>query len=424
MAEEAASAIVILVAALAALVWANSRFFESYFELWGTGLTIELGDLVHLELTLQEWVNDGLMTVFFFLVALEVKREVMFGELRDPRKAVTPIIAALGGMVLPALVYLAFNAGGPGERGWGIPVATDIAFAVGIVVLAGSRVPPSGKVFLLTLAIADDIGGIIVIALFYAGGVSVGWLAVAGAVLAVIAACRAVEIRSILVYGVLAVACWYAFLESGVHATISGVAVGLLMPTRSFLEPATFRAVADPLVERIQRTFDDRHVSAVEEVNNAEAITELVRVSRESISPLDRAAHALEPWVAFAIVPTFALANAGVRVIGSGGDLEPAVIWGAALGLVLGKPIGVLLATFGVVKLGIGRLPTGASWSIIGALGIVAGVGFTVALFITGLSFDSSRLEDSAKLGVLVGSLVAGSLGYVALRVTGRAARS
>ncbi len=420
MAEEAASAIVILVAALTALVWANSGFFESYFELWGTELTVELGGLLHIDLTLQEWVNDGLMTVFFFLVALEVKRELVFGELRDPKKAAAPVIAALGGMVVPALVYLSLNAGGPGERGWGIPVATDIAFAVGIVVLVGPRVPPSGKVFLLTLAIADDIGGIIVIALFYAHGVSLGWLAVAAVALSVIAACRAVEIRSITVYGVLAVVCWLALLESGVHATISGVAVGLLIPTRPFFEPGTFAAAANPLVERIQHTFDDRHVTAEEAVNNAADVNELVRVSRESISPLDRAAHALEPWVVFAIVPVFAMANAGVRVVGSGGDWEPAVVWGVALGLVVGKPIGVFLATLGAVKLGIGRLPTGTTWRTLAALGMVAGVGFTVALFVTGLSFEEARLDDSAKLGVLGGSLVAGSLGYLGLRISGR----
>jgi Na+:H+ antiporter, NhaA family len=421
MAEETAGGFVMLAAAAVALVWANSPAWRSYVDLWTTDLVISLGDLIHLDHTLQGWINDALMVVFFFLVAVEIKRERVSGELRDPRKAAMPVIAAVGGMAVPALIFTLFNAGGPGADGWGIPVATDIAFAVAIVTLAGKRFPASGRIFLLTLAVADDLGGILVIALFYNQGVEPAWLAAAGGGLGAIAVLNRVDVRSLVPYLLLGGFVWFAMLESGVHATIAGVAVGLLVPTRAFYDPARFAAAAGPLVDRIQTTVDDSVVTAEEATANAADIEELVRLAHESLSPMDRIAHALEPWVAFVIVPVFALANAGVRLVDGDGTFETNVILGVALGLLVGKPIGVLAASWFAVKTGIGRLPTGAGWPHMAALGVCAGIGFTVALFVTSISFDNADLTDSAKIGVLCGSLAAGLLGYVALRAAGRA---
>lgn len=419
MAEETAGGFVMLAAAAVALVWANSPAWHSYSELWTTPLEIRVGDWIHLDHTLQEWINDALMVVFFFLVAIEIKRERVFGELRDARKAAMPVIAAVGGMAVPALIFTLFNAGGPGADGWGIPVATDIAFAVAIVTLAGKRFPSSGKIFLLTLAVADDLGGIVVIALFYNQGMEPGWLAAALGGLVAITLLNRSDVRSLVPYLVLGGFVWFAMLESGVHATIAGVAVGLLIPTRAFYDPAHFAAAAQPLVTRIQSTVDDQVVTAEEATANAADIEALVHVAHESLSPMDRIAHALEPWVAFVIVPLFALANAGVRVVGGEDSFETPVILGVALGLLIGKPIGVMLASWLAVKMGVGRLPTGAGWRHMAALGVCAGIGFTVALFVTSISFDDPGLTDSAKVGVLVGSFAAGILGYLALRAAG-----
>jgi NhaA family Na+:H+ antiporter len=419
MAEETAGGFVMLAAAAVALVWANSPAWHSYVDLWTTQVDISVGDWIHLDHTMQEWINDALMVVFFFLVAIEIKRERVFGELQDTRKAAMPVIAAAGGMAIPALIFILLNAGGPGVDGWGIPVATDIAFAVAIVTLAGKRFPPSGKIFLLTLAVADDLGGILVIALFYNQGVEPAWLAAAGAGLVLIAGLNRSDVRSLVPYLVLGGWVWFAMLESGVHATIAGVAVGLLIPTRAFYDPAQFAAAAQPLVERVQATVDDQKVTAEEATANAADIEELVHLAHESLSPMDRIAHALEPWVAFVIVPLFALANAGVRVVGGEGSFDTAVIVGVALGLLVGKPIGVMAASWLAVRLGVGRLPTGATWRHMAALGVCAGIGFTVALFVTSISFDDVLLTDSAKVGVLCGSLAAGVLGYLALRAAG-----
>jgi NhaA family Na+:H+ antiporter len=419
MAEETAGGFVMLAAALVALVWANSPAWQSYVDLWSTPIVVEVGSTIHLDHTLQEWINDALMVVFFFLVAIEIKRERTFGELRDPRKAAMPVIAAVGGMVVPALIFTVVNAGGPGADGWGIPVATDIAFAVAIVTLAGKRVPSSGKIFLLTLAVADDLGGIVVIALFYNQGLAPLWLVAALVGLLAIAALNRNDVRSLVPYLALGGFVWFATLESGVHATIAGVAVGLLVPTRAFYDPVRFSAGARPLVDRIQATVDDSVVTAEEATANAADMEELVHLAHESLSPMDRIAHALEPWVAFFVVPVFALANAGVRVVGGEGAFDTAVIMGVALGLLVGKPIGVLVASWIAVRTGVGRLPSGANWRHMAALGVCAGIGFTVALFVTTLSFDDPTLTDSAKIGVLVASLAAGLIGFVALRAAG-----
>ncbi len=419
MEQESAGGLIMLVAAAVALVWANSPLWESYARLWGTEISFQLGDLLHLEHTLQEWINDALMVIFFFLVAMEIKRELVFGELRDPRKAAMPVIAAAGGMVVPAALFLAFNAGGDASGGWGIPIATDIAFAVAVVTLAGPRFPPAAKLFLLTLAIADDLGGILVIAAFYTDDLSFGWLAAALVGLVVIAVLARIDVRYLGPYLVLGVFVWLAFLESGVHATLAGVCIGLLTPTRAFLAPAQFAAATVPLVHRVQESLADQIVTTEEEVLNAHYVGELVQSARESLSPMDRISHAIEPWVAFVIVPVFALANAGVRVVGGESTFDTSLMVGVFLGLLVGKPVGVLAASWLAVKLRVGTLPTGTGWLHMVGVGICAGVGFTVALFITELSFGAPDLVDSAKVGVLGASLLAGIAGFLVVRASG-----
>ena len=417
--HEAAGGVVMLVAAAVALVWANSPWSDSYSELWATPLRVELGDLIHLDhLSLQTWVNDALMAVFFLLVGVEIKREVVHGDLRDLRSVALPVIAALGGMVVPALIFMAFNAGGDGAEGWGIPMATDIAFAVGVVTLLGRRVPLAAKIFLLTLAVADDIGAIVVIAVFYTGELAVGWLAAAVVGLGVIFAMRRGDVQSLAPYLTVGAFVWLALLESGVHATLVGVALGLLTPAWPLRSPRRFPAEARRLLDRIDKAYYDRVLTKEEFEENELLMAEVARLAMYSTSPLERLASGLSPWVSYVIVPVFALANAGVRFSGDAvsGLLSDPIVLGVAVGLVVGKTVGVFVASVLAVKLGLGKLPAGATWRHLFGLAMVAGVGFTVALFVTSISFADPALADSAKIGILLGSIVAGTLGYVFLR--------
>jgi NhaA family Na+:H+ antiporter len=370
---EAASSIALLLAAAGALVWANSPGSAGYFDFWQIHLGFELGSL-HLDETLQHWVNDALMVIFFFVVGLEIKYELVQGDLRDPRTAALPIVAAAGGMVVPALMYAAVVGGGDGSAGWGIPMATDIAFAVGVLGLLGRRIPSPARLFLLTLAIVDDIGAIVVIAVFYTADLDLVWLAVAVGLLVVVVALRLLGVRAIAIYAVVGVVVWYAVLESGVHATLAGVALGLLTPAAVAHEDDT------AVVERLQ--------------------------------------HRLHPVSAFVVLPVFALANAGVD-LGGGlftGGAADRVALGIAAGLVIGKPVGIALACLVAVRSGVGRLPDGTGWLQVIGIGAVAGIGFTVSLFIAGLSFpDSDLLTESAKVGTLGASLVAAAVGIVVL---------
>ncbi len=416
MATEAAGGVVMLAAAVVALVWANSPWHESYATLWRTPLVVEIGSLVHLDhLSLQAWVNDALMAVFFFLAGLEIKREMVHGDLRDPRSIALPAQAALGGMVVPAVVYALCSAGGAGSRGWGIPMATDIAFAVGVVTLLGRRVPAAAKVFILTLAIVDDIGAIVVIAVFYTAGLSPGWLAAALVGLAVVVGLRRGDVQALAPYLSVGAFVWFALLQSGVHATLAGVALGLLTPAWPLRSPRHFPVAARRLLDGVERDYYARRLTQ-EAFESAEArIDDLSRLAQLSTSPLERLESRLTPWVAFVIVPLFALANAGVRFDGAGG-VDDRVFLGVGLGLVAGKAVGVLGASWLAVRLGAGRLPAGATWHHMAGLAITAGIGFTVALFVAGLSFDAPELLDSAKLGILAGSLCAGLLGWLVLR--------
>jgi NhaA family Na+:H+ antiporter len=414
-ATEIAGGVVLALAAAVALVWANSPASESYHQLLETELGLELGGW-ELRLDLHHWVNDLLMAVFFFVVGLEIKREVVHGELRDPRAAALPVIAALGGLAVPAAIYAVLNAGGPGANGWGIPMATDIAFALGALALLGRRVPASLHVFLLTLAVADDLGAIAVIAIFYSQGVAAAWLAAAAAAALAIVALNRAGVRWLVPYVVLAGFLWLATLESGVHATIAGVLLGLLTPAHPFHPPRRAAKVLHGQLDTMVAVEE-----AEPDVDEYEML-EVTRLSRESVSPLARLETMLHPWTAFLVLPVFALANAGVDVRdASVGELAGnPVTLGVVLGLVMGKPLGILAAAWLATRLRLGLLPAGAGWVHIAGVGLLAGIGFTVALFIAELSFTEAALTDAAKVGILVASAGAAVLGLVALRLAPR----
>ncbi len=414
---EAAGGIILLVAAVIAIIWANSAWHESYFSLFETRVDFELFG-IHLDESFKDLINDGLMVIFFFVVGLEIKRELVVGELNSRKKASMPAMAALGGMVVPALIYVAFvSSGNPSAiHGWGIPMATDIAFSVGVVALLGSRVPVGAKLFLLALAIVDDIGAIAVIAIFYTEELSLSWFAIAAVGLLLMWLANRVGVQAILVYAVIGVVVWYAFLESGVHATIAGVIIGLMTPVRSPYSDEEFRQKTKRVLDR----WDANRASPYASDRLDQDALELSAVAKASVSPLNRLEIALHPWSSFVIVPLFALANAGVRFVGAeepfGSIVTSPVTLGVAVGLALGKPIGVTFATWIGLKLNLGQLPQGTTLRTILGLGALAGVGFTVSLFISELAFTESIFAEEAKLGIFIGSFVAGVAGFLLLR--------
>lgn len=411
--REASSGLVLVGAALVALLWAN-LWPESYESLLETTLHLDFGPM-HLTEDLHHLINNGLMAVFFFVVGLEIKRELVVGELRDPRTAALPVIAALGGMAAPALVYLAIagTSGEPG-RGWGIPMATDIAFAIGILSLVGRKLPVGAKLFLLSLAIADDIGAILVIAIFYTAELATGWLAVAGAGLVAILLARRIGIRSYALYAPVAILIWFATLESGVHATLAGVALGLLTPARPYYDLDEFHAKGRGLMAGLIRDDDE----VIERELADHSLLTISEISRESVSPLARIEHRLGNWSSFVVVPLFALANAGVNLQGSTvvDALMSSVGLGVALGLIVGKVVGITGFTLAAVKLGAGRLPEGVTVRHLLGVATVAGIGFTVSLFIASLAFNDPELIESAKVGIFGASIVAALLGWLILR--------
>ena len=421
---EASGGTIMLLMAVVALVWANSPAGDAYVDLWETVISVHVGDLLHLDLNVRGWVNDLAMAFFFFVVALEIKRELVRGELRDPRAAALPAIAALGGMVVPALLYTLFNGGGEGSAGWGVPMATDIAFAVGVLSLLGRRIPSSLVVFLLSLAIVDDLGAIIVIAVFYTSGLSFGWLATAIGCVVVALGLRRVDVRSLVPYFLLAAFCWLSLHESGVHATLAGVAFGLLTPSLPFYRRPIFGPRARQLVDRAEEmiaaenlvTADDEHGQ------EADALNELITLSVETQPPLDRLEHRLVPWTTFVIVPIFALGNAGVQLTWDdfvSAFSEPVTL-GVLVGLVAGKALGIFSFSLLAIRLGVGKMPVGASWGQVFGVAMLGGIGFTVALFVTELAFEGGALADQAKVGILAASAIAGIVGYVFLRAVGR----
>jgi NhaA family Na+:H+ antiporter len=402
---EPAAGVVLVVCAVLAMLWANSPWAASYDAVWGLDVTFRFGGF-ELHHTLRDWINDGLMAVFFFVVGLEIKSEIVSGELSSPRNAVTPIAAAAGGMAVPALIYTALNAGGAGAHGWGIPMATDIAFAVGVLALFGSRIPSPARIFLLTLAIVDDLGAIAVIAVFYTDDLSPQWLIAAAALTALAVLMRLLNVWYAPVYLVIGVLLWVAMLESGVHATIAGVIMGLIIAARPLLDPAVAHDEAQELAK---------------DGLTLEETERLVKLTRDAQPPAARIQHQNHRFSSFLVLPLFALANAGVPlspelVAAAAGS---AVTLGIVLGLVIGKTVGITLTTWVVVKLGVGRMPRGTSWPLLAAIAAVAGIGFTVALFITELAFREGDpvLTEEGKIGVLAASIVAALIGGLAVHL-------
>lgn len=406
---EAASGIVLLVAAAVALVWANSPWVHTYAALWHTPVGLRLGDFAF-ERPLEWFVNDGLMVIFFFVVGMEIRRELHHGELSEWRRAALPAAAALGGMLAPAAFYLAL-AGGPETRsGWGVPMATDIAFAVGILTLLGSRVPAALRVLLLALAVIDDLGAIVVIALFYSSGVSLSGFAVAAVGFAGIFAMQRLGVRAKLAYIAPSVVAWAGIYTAGVHPTIAGVVVGLVTPVRAWLGPDGFLVGVKRELEHLSRA----QPTSLTSHELAETLRNVDVARREAMSPAESLIEALHPWVAFGIMPVFALANAGVTISGEAlGGSTALVAAAVAVGLVVGKPVGILIACWVTLRLGVGTLPRGLGLRHLVVLGVVAGVGFTMALFIAQLAFAQPAPLAAAKLGVLAASGAAAVLGLV-----------
>jgi NhaA family Na+:H+ antiporter len=411
--EEAAGGVALTAAAALALAWANSPWRAAYDALWETTLAVRLGRFA-IEADLRHWVDDGLMTLFFLVVGLEIKRELVAGELASWRRAALPVLAAAGGMAVPAAIYAAVNAGGPGAPGWGVPMATDIAFALGVLALLGPRVPSSLKVFLLTLAVVDDLGSIAVVALFYSRGVELGTLALAAGLLVVVAALVRAGVWWLPLHVGLGLAVWLTIWHSGVSPALAGVAMGLLTPARPTAPPEVARdvggALADPLA-------DDPHPPR---------LREMLREARGTVPLAERLAHDLHPVSAFLVVPLFALANAGISLergalAGAGAG---AVLGGVVAGRVVGKLAGIAAATWLAVRLGLADRPEGASWAQLAGVATVAGIGFTVPLFVADLAFPDGRFQAPVKVGLLAASVIAGAAGALVLWLATRGRRA
>ena len=416
--DEAFGGILLLACAVVALVWANSPWNERYEDLWHATLTLGTSHF-HLTESLRHWVNDGLMAIFFFVVGLEIKREVLVGELASLRRAALPAIAALGGVLVPAALYVVITAGHPGSEGWGVPMATDIAFALGVLALLGERVPLGLKVFLTAVAIVDDILAVLVIALFYTSTVDWGAIGIGVGILAVLVLANRLEVRQTWIYGVLGLGLWAAVFQSGVHATVAGVLLAFTIPARTRVDPAAFVARGRELLDAFDQAGPDRESILVNGARQ-EVLAELEDTVEGAGAPLHRLEHALHPVVAFAIVPLFALANAGVRIEGDiGGIVGNRVTLGVLVGLVLGKQLGVTLGTWLAVRTGATTLPDGVSWGQIYGASWLAGIGFTMSLFVSDLAFagpHETGLLTAAKVGILAASLIAGGVGWAVLR--------
>ena len=407
LAIEAASGILLLAATVLALIWANSPWKNSYASFLNADIIFDAGP-IGFHLTVQEFVNDALMAFFFFVVGLEIKRELVKGELRDRKAAALPIIAALGGMIVPALIYFALNAGSASSHGWGIPMATDIAFAVGVVSLLGNRVPVALKLFLLTLAVADDLGAIGVIAVFYSQSVNFYWLGAAVALLVGVWLMRRRRIWYGPIYLVIGIVVWYCTLKSGVHATVAGVAMGFLTPTDALRPDLNTEAIVDRLENQPELSAAD--------------VAEASFLINESVPVGERLVDRMLPWTSYVIIPIFALCNAGILL--SSEALRAAagstVTWGVALGLVVGKTIGIFGAATLAIAIGVARRPRGATNLHMVGIAMAAGIGFTVALFVTGLAFTDPLFTEEAKVGILGASVVAALLAVTVLSAAAR----
>lgn len=402
---EAAAGGLLLLAVLIALLLANSPWSAPFLGFWETPIGLHFGSL-DFSRSLRHWINDGLMTFFFFVISLELKREIVHGELRNPRTAALPFAAALGGMIVPVAIYLAMTAGKPGMHGWGTVMATDTAFVIGSLALFGPRIPPTLRLFLLSLAIFDDVGAILVVAIGY--GDALNWSALGLGVLGlgVVAGSARLGIRSIPIYFLLGGLVWLCIDASGVHTTIAGVVLGLMTPARAWVSGKRLRAI----LGRVLAYPGDEHWS--DDTADRHDLRQAGRAVRESLSPVERLEIMLHPWVGFAVMPIFALANAGVAI--SGADVGQPVSLAIIAGLVLGKPVGVFGFSWLAVRFGLAARASSLSWSFLAAGAFLTGIGFTMSLFIAGLAFAPAML-DAAKLGVLTGSVFSAMIGLAVL---------
>ncbi|SEG88973.1 Na+/H+ antiporter NhaA [Marinobacterium lutimaris] len=408
---EAAGGAVLLLFTVAALALSNSPWAHPFLEFWEIESGFNVGSFEFAR-SLKEWINDGLMTLFFFLVALELKRELVLGELSKPRMAALSIAAAAGGMLVPALLYLALQWDQPGVAGWGTVMATDTAFVIGCLALLGSRIPPSLRLFMLSLAIIDDIGAILVVAIGYSGDLSWGALALAAVGIAAIRAMANIGFRGFPLYFLVGVLVWLLVDASGIHATITGVVLGLMTPARRWVSDERLYAILNQVVAHPADELgsgDTRHRQTLLTAEIA---------ARETLSPVERLEMALHPWVVFVILPLFAFANAGLSL--SFDELDGSISVAVFFGFALGKPIGIMVFSWLAVRTGLATRPPDLSWRLLAGGGLLAGIGFTMALFIANLAFDAS-LIDSAKLGILLASVTSATAG-IALLLTQRAA--
>lgn len=417
MRQEKSGGIVLAVAVVIALALANSPWYENFAHFFEHHLGFVVDSTPYFNFSIAHWINDGLMSLFFFVVGLELKREFIGGELRDIRKVVLPVGAAIMGMLVPAGIFLALNFGTEVSGGWGIPMATDIAFALALVYMLGDRVPLSAKVFLTTLAIVDDLGSVIVIALFYTSNISVSSIAVGVAFLLIMFIANKMGVKSVLFYGMLGVCgVWTAFLMSGIHATIAAVLAAFMIPADSKIPEATFIA----RMRRQLRLFEKADSNDVRTLEH-EQVEIIAQVKSEAINalpPLQRLEHGMHPFVSFVIMPIFALANAGVNFV----EMDMASIFsnnvalGVMLGLLLGKPIGVVASVWILVKLGIGKRSASMTWRRFIGLGFLASIGFTMSMFVTSLAFTDPALHVQAKVGIFAASILGGVIGYRLLK--------
>lgn len=416
-AHKLSGAVLLLAATVVAVAWANSPWAGFYHHWLHTKLALSVGPF-GLNKSISHWINDGLMGIFFFVVGLEIKRELLAGELASPRKAALPVIAAVGGMIVPALVYFAFNGDGEFARGWGIPMATDIAFALGI--LAVLPVPLSLKIFLTALAIVDDIGAIVVVAIFYTDAIAPWSLLIGGLLLCVSIGANVIGVRNPIIYFLIGCAIWVAFSKSGVHATLAGVLMAFTIPARTVINAQQLHDRTRTLLKQLRETGlpSDKRLLTNQQHHIVHSMERLIE---HATAPLQELEHALMPFVTFAVLPLFALTNAGVSLESETlGRLTEPMSLGIILGLVLGKPLGIWLFAWAGVKLRIAELPKGISLLHVASVGCMAGVGFTMSLFIATLAFEEVALVDTAKTAVLAGSLLATLIGSVLLLLTAR----
>lgn len=419
--RQASGGLVLLGCAILALAWANSPWAQAYGQMLGVPLGISLGEQA-LRLDLRHWINDGLMAIFFFGVGLEIKREFLVGELAERHKAMLPIVAAVGGMVVPALIYTGFNFDGAGIRGWGIPMATDIAFALGALAVLGSRIPEALKVFLVALAIVDDLGALLVIAIFYTASIEWRGVALIAAALLALWGVNRIGARRGSIYLLLGLGLWAAFYMSGLHATLAGVLTALFVPARVKIAPGALPQVIRRGADNIEAQALDNEPDAMDP--DRVAIISAIGGSLDAATaPLQRFEHLVQPWVTYGILPVFGLFNAGVVIDATVlRALPTAVPLGIMIGLVLGKSVGISLASWLAVKTGLAALPEGATWRQLIGTAFLAGIGFTMALFISGLAFAGTPFEGEAQLAILIGSLLAAAIG-IAILLTSKATK-